>query len=103
MLQIHTALANTSLHSSQFATNVVQHLHRMGRCGRAGEKGSGIVFYGSEENDLVGVIRRAEEEQTGLEVAQDIEDVEGKGGNIGAAFSRNRGFRKRIRKGKQGF
>ena len=71
----------------------------MGRCGRAGEKGNGVVFYGGEEDDLVGVIRRAEEEQTGLDLAQDVDEQDGKG-NIGAAFSRNRGFRKRIRKGK---
>ena len=48
-----------------FAGNVVAHLHRTGRCGRAGNRnGRGIEFYGEEEREeLVEVVRDAEFQQ----------------------------------------
>ena len=58
------------------------------------------MYYSGDEEDLVGVVRRAEEEMNGLELSQDVEEGGGGKGDIGQAFSRNRGFRKRIRKGK---
>jgi superfamily II DNA/RNA helicase len=85
----------------QMAGNVVAHLHRMGRCGRGGKKGVGIVYYGSQERELVSVIRLAEKEQGSLQVEMDVEvdaeEGEGKG-KIDAAFSRKRGFRKKRKK-----
>ena len=50
----------TTIVQLQFATNVITHLHRMGRCGRILQnkiRGRGIIFYGGgEEEDLVTVI-----------------------------------------------
>jgi superfamily II DNA/RNA helicase len=115
----------------QFATNVVSHLHRMGRCGRrvldatsndnhnvlVGE-GRGIVFYGSTEKHLVRVVQKAEEQQEsmvleGAEVDPAVEEDEGKdgegvdsntataeaaAGSVKDAFSRKRGFTKKLKK-----
>ena len=48
----------TAVVQLQFAGNVVAHLHRMGRCGRAGNRnGRGIVFYGPKERELVEVVQ----------------------------------------------
>ncbi|KAL7555675.1 hypothetical protein ACA910_016343 [Epithemia clementina (nom. ined.)] len=56
----------TAIVELQFALNVVSHLHRMGRCGRAGQRvGRGIVYYSSNELPLVDIVRRAEDEQDG--------------------------------------
>jgi superfamily II DNA/RNA helicase len=50
----------------QFAGNVVSHLHRMGRCGRAlpTRLGRGIVFYSPHERALVATVQAAESMQT---------------------------------------
>jgi len=54
----------TAVVQLQFAGNVVAHLHRMGRCGRAGNRdGRGIVFYGGAETELVEVVKEAEMQQ----------------------------------------
>ena len=54
----------TAIVQMQFASNVVAHLHRMGRCGRAGQRvGRGIVYFSSKEKPLVDVVRQAEQEQ----------------------------------------
>jgi len=87
----------------QFALNVVAHLHRMGRCGRAANRnGRGIVFYGSNERELVDVVRAAEEEQGQMKLAQDVdewgEDEDGAAGTVKKAFSRKRGFTKKRKK-----
>ncbi|KAL3815688.1 LOW QUALITY PROTEIN: hypothetical protein ACHAXA_004868 [Cyclostephanos tholiformis] len=59
----------------QFALNVVSHLHRMGRCGRAGNRdGRGMIFYGSKERELVKVVREAEEQQMRMTLRQDVDD-----------------------------
>jgi len=93
----------------QFSGNVVSHLHRMGRCGRAGQRtGRGIVFYNSVEAELVEVLIKAEEQQERMVLEGDVmaspdddgeEDGEGNTrGKVKKAFSRKRGFTKKIKK-----
>ena len=93
----------------QFAGNVVAHLHRMGRCGRAGQrKGRGIVFYDKTEAELVQVIQAAEEQQERMVLEGDVLDIESKdnesstpaaaAGSVEKAFSRKRGFTKKRKK-----
>jgi superfamily II DNA/RNA helicase len=92
----------------QFAGNVVAHLHRMGRCGRAGQRtGRGIVFYSSQERELVDVVRDAETQQERMVLEQDVDDLDEqqlardeatKPGTVNDAFSRKRGFTKKLKK-----
>lgn len=87
----------------QFAGNVVAHLHRMGRCGRAGKQtGRGIVFYDEKERALVEVVREAEEQQERMVLKGDVleseEEEEGQAGKVQKAFSRKRGFTKKLKK-----
>ena len=90
----------------QFAGNVVAHLHRMGRCGRAGQKtGRGIVFYDEQtEGALAKVIQEAEtqQERMVLEGAEVLdlgpETEEDIAGSVKKAFSRKRGFTKKLKK-----
>ena len=103
----------TAVVQLQFATNVVIHLHRMGRCGRAGNSdGRGIVFYGANERELVEVIREAEEHQSSMILAQDVEDGLGDEDSLNdeasedkakvrKAFSRKRGFTKKLKKARR--
>jgi len=94
----------TAIVQLQFALNVVSHLHRMGRCGRAGNRdGRGIIFYGPKERELVEVVREAEEQQSRMTLKQDVEDEESDafgdgGGKVKKAFSRKRGFTKKRKK-----
>jgi superfamily II DNA/RNA helicase len=93
----------TSVVQLQFAGNVVTHLHRMGRCGRAGKRdGRGIIFYGGTESELVNVVRQAEKEQITMvlksnEIEYNEEQTE-TGGKVQNAFSRKRGFTKKRKK-----
>ena len=81
----------------QFAGNVVAHLHRMGRCGRAGQRtGRGLVFYDEHETALVEEIRRAESVQERMQLEQDVEGTEE--ATVKKAFSRKRGFTKKRKK-----
>jgi superfamily II DNA/RNA helicase len=85
----------------QFAGNVVAHLHRMGRCGRAGQRtGRGIVFYNEQESELVEVVRAAEEQQEKMVLQGDVDEVdaEDEAGKVNKAFSRKRGFTKKKKK-----
>ena len=96
----------TAVVQLQFAGNVVTHLHRMGRCGRAGNRnGRGVIFYGGVESALVHVVRDAEQQQETMVLkGNDIEEFNDDGvgsGKVQAAFSRKRGFtrkRKKLRK-----
>ena len=115
-LMICTDLASRGLDVSgvtavvqlQFSGNVVAHLHRMGRCGRAGQRnGRGIVFYSSNQAELVAVVREAEDQQDKMVLAGDvdypvdldsIEDVDLDPATVNAAFSRRRGFTKKRKK-----
>jgi superfamily II DNA/RNA helicase len=68
-----------------FALNIVQHLHRIGRASRAGAKGFAINFYANSSNDLVtSVISHNHGDSSGIE----------------RSFSRRRGFRQKLKKGK---
>jgi superfamily II DNA/RNA helicase len=88
----------------QFSGNVVSHLHRMGRCGRAGSRtGRGIVFYNENEAELVDVVREAEEQQERMVLTGDVldsneDDDEDSAGKVQKAFSRKRGFTKKRKK-----
>jgi superfamily II DNA/RNA helicase len=91
----------TAVVQLQFAGNVVSHLHRMGRCGRAGNRdGRGVILYGGVESELVEVVRKAEQDQDTLVLqGNDIEDEEvATGGKVQNAFSRKRGFTKKRKK-----
>jgi superfamily II DNA/RNA helicase len=85
----------------QFAGNVVSHLHRMGRCGRAGKQtGRGIVFFGDKERELVEVVREAEMQQESMVLEGDVVESEEDedAGKVQKAFSRKRGFTKKLKK-----
>ena len=89
----------------QFAGNVVAHLHRMGRCGRAGQRtGRGIVFFNDKERELVEVVRAAEEQQETMTLkGNDVLELDDEGnvvkaGTVKNAFSRKRGFTKKRKK-----
>ncbi|KAG7343725.1 ATP-dependent RNA helicase [Nitzschia inconspicua] len=104
----------TAVVQLQFSGNVVSHLHRMGRCGRAGQRtGRGIVFYEERETDLVDVVREAEEQQERMKLEQDVDESNrdddmdsGEAdavttveiGKVKKAFSRKRGFTKKRKK-----
>lgn len=92
----------------QFAGNVVAHLHRMGRCGRAGQRtGRGVVFYNEKERELVEVVRAAEEQQETMTLqGNDVLEIDEEGevikaGTVKKAFSRKRGFTKKRKKERQ--
>jgi superfamily II DNA/RNA helicase len=105
----------------QFCGNVVGHLHRMGRCGRGGNErqyGYGYVFYGIKERALVETVKAAELEQEQMilpgDVATEDWDESSSGnmdytstdqsgitsdkGKVTTAFSRKRGFTKKLKK-----
>ena len=93
----------TAVVQLQFAGNVVSHLHRMGRCGRAGQRtGRGIVFFSEQEADLVEVLKHAEEQQERMNLQQDVDDRDDEDaeeiGKIKKGFSRKRGFTKKRKK-----
>eukprot|EP01025_Chloroclados_australasicus_P051784 TRINITY_DN6035_c0_g1_i1.p1 TRINITY_DN6035_c0_g1~~TRINITY_DN6035_c0_g1_i1.p1 ORF type:complete len:403 (+),score=27.86 TRINITY_DN6035_c0_g1_i1:491-1699(+) len=67
---------------AQFAESAVIFLHRTGRTGRAGMPGRVTSLYTEKDSDLVNAIRQLMQ----------------KGGSIEGVFSRNRSFRKKIRK-----
>jgi len=89
----------TAVVQLQFAGNVVAHLHRMGRCGRAGQRnGRGLIFYDSKQRELIEVVRNAENQQERMVLEGDVEDLEEEGAKVKKAFSRKRGFTKKLKK-----
>lgn len=66
---------------AEFALNVVNHLHRIGRASRAGNFGVATNLYGQKSKELVESILSDEDE-----------------GKIDQSFSRRRGFRQKIKK-----
>jgi superfamily II DNA/RNA helicase len=101
----------TAIVQLQFAGNVISHLHRMGRCGRAGERnGRGIIFYSPREKTLVDVVREAEKQQQEQQMVLhgDVHDEDeapstssAADGTVIKAFSRRRGFTKKIKKNRR--
>jgi len=98
----------TAIVQLQFAENVVAHLHRMGRCGRAGSRtGRGIVFYGEQESELASVVQEAEQQQERMVLEGDVPELDAppaddedqvQPGKVKKAFSRKRGFTKKLKK-----
>lgn len=66
---------------AEFASNVVQYLHRIGRASRAGVLGKATNIYDDKSGDLVASILSDGEEK-----------------KIDQSFSRRRGFRQKIKK-----
>ena len=66
----------------EFALNVVNHLHRVGRAARAGASGRATNFYGPSSTDLVNALNASL----------------AKTNTVSSAFSRRRGFRQKIKK-----
>ena len=69
----------------EFALNVVNHLHRVGRAARAGAQGRATNFYGASSKDLVDALHKSLDEND----------------SVKGAFSRRRGFRQKIKKSKK--
>jgi superfamily II DNA/RNA helicase len=67
---------------AEFALNVVQHLHRIGRASRAGVQGKATNFYDIRSKDLVQSI---------------LSDSSGQN-KVDQSFSRRRGFRAKLKK-----
>mmetsp|Transcript_29961 Transcript_29961/g.45419 ORF Transcript_29961/g.45419 Transcript_29961/m.45419 type:complete len:572 (+) Transcript_29961:92-1807(+) len=89
----------TAVVQLQFAGNVVSHLHRMGRCGRAGQRnGRGLIFYDSKQRELIEVVRNAENQQERMILEGDVDEFEEEGAKVKKAFSRKRGFTKKLKK-----
>lgn len=66
---------------AEFALNVVQHQHRVGRCSRAGRAGRATNFYGPASRLLVESIRGAAEELDMGHAGEDLEGAESKEGD----------------------
>ena len=82
---------------AQFALNVVQHLHRIGRASRAGRSGKATSFYCEEASPLVESIMGAE--QDGRNIPVDQEGINASNASsIERSFSRRRGFRRNLKR-----
>ena len=73
----------------EFASNVVTHLHRIGRAARAGRTGRATHMHDSDAAALVAVVRAGDGAGEG---------AGRRGGDVSAAFSRKRGFRAKQKK-----
>jgi superfamily II DNA/RNA helicase len=92
---------------AEFALNVVQHQHRVGRASRAGRPGRATNLYNEAAEPLVQSIRgvpetqeldfASEEREQPQRVTEDAGAASGEG-NIEKSFSRRRGFRKNMRR-----
>jgi len=106
----------------EFATNVVQYLHRIGRCSRAGRKGFATNFFDVRSEDLVNAIVSGGEANESLAVEAPDAVMDGaeedngdkstgvKPASTGSsststsvtqAFSRRRGFRRTIKRARE--
>ena len=72
---------------AEFALNVVQYLHRIGRSSRAGVVGRATSFYDQKSMDLVNSINSETQESGGSG-----------SGTVNQSFSRKRGLRKKWKK-----
>lgn len=78
---------------ADFALNVVQHLHRIGRASRGGRMGTAFNIYTNSSKALVDSI-------TGTLVRSDSDSDDGRS-TIENSFSRRRGFRQKLRRDKK--
>ncbi len=69
---------------AEFALNVVQYLHRIGRASRGGKEGHATSIIDSRSRDLAASIRSG--------------DPSGEGRSVAQSFSRKRGFRSKFKK-----
>lgn len=76
---------------AEFALNVVQYLHRIGRASRGGKLGKATNFFNLSSKQLVESIVDNEEES-------DVTGTNEKKNQIEQSFSRRRGFRKSIKR-----
>lgn len=77
---------------AEFALNVVQHLHRIGRASRAGKSGKAFNFYSSNCSELVESIIGVMGQEDNI-----ILDTTN-GDSIEKSFSRKRGFRRNLKR-----
>lgn len=78
-----------------FPNNIEDYVHRIGRTGRAGAKGTAVTFFtrnnGKSARDLIQLMRDAEQE-----VPQDLQTLaqENRGASGPSRYNRNGGFRR---------
>jgi len=81
---------------ADFALNVVQHLHRIGRASRAGRLGKATNFYAVGSVPLVSsIMGTARDTEVSLEGP---EEPDTKDRSIESSFSRKRGFRRNLKR-----
>jgi len=78
---------------AEFALNVVQHLHRIGRASRAGKFGKAINFYNRSCSELVESIIGLSKPEDNITLENDVP-----GDSIEKSFSRKRGFRRNLKR-----
>jgi superfamily II DNA/RNA helicase len=79
---------------ADFALNVVQHLHRIGRASRAGRLGRATNFYAEGAVPLVtSMMGTARDAEVNMEAPEDEPDR-----SIENSFSRKRGFRRNLKR-----
>lgn len=87
---------------SEFASNVVQHLHRVGRASRGGTHGNAINFYRSADEALVSSIRGQNNPTNNSQEEEYDSSISNpsclKTSSIENSFSRRRSFRKKMKK-----
>jgi superfamily II DNA/RNA helicase len=79
---------------AEFALNVVQYLHRVGRCSRAGVLGKATNLVDKNSNDLVDSILSDTISNKNIEDSIELDNAN----RIDKSFSRRRGFRQKIKK-----
>lgn len=87
----------SSIIQAEFALNVSQYLHRIGRCSRGGKKGFAYNFYFPYSKHLVPLITDVSKTDE-LDVSHDEIKKELNSGIIESAFSRKRGLRNKIKR-----
>ncbi|ORY08247.1 P-loop containing nucleoside triphosphate hydrolase protein [Basidiobolus meristosporus CBS 931.73] len=95
---VHTVI------QTDFATNVLNYLHRSGRTARAGKPGKVINLITQDDTDMAKVIEAASQGNTALDIDSEsangnLDESTSTKGSLSQHFSRNRTFRKKIKKG----
>lgn len=83
---------------AEFALNVSQYLHRIGRCSRGGKKGNAFNYYFPYSKNLVSLITEVKSSEE-LNVSHNEEESKSlNNGVIESAFSRKRGLRNKFKR-----